>query len=181
MSVAILTLLGFLMLFSSACADETDLGYLPMPEKYLGYWGPYSRGTANVGLDVTPEEILWKDDGTDFVKYIHRYKVFHIDDEYAYAIIEEYTTPQWVEQLVEMVPNATKDEWYAGPVYTYERYNIRADRPHPLLIVKTSYCKLTEEDWNLPASIHWQRVEEEYCKSIEGDSGGFYQSSTWAK
>ena len=172
----LLTLLFFLPL--GGCKDSADdFGYLPMPEEFIRYWDGYGRGSAGIGLDIKADGTIDARKGKNGMFYeLKKYKIIHIEDNpdeiIFYAIINSRYAAEF---LMYRDPEATPEEkakwldpddgWYLS----YEKYIINKTRySYFLLRVSYLYCDLPEQDWDLPAKIHWQKIQSETCEKRPG-------------
>ena len=173
----LLTLLFFLPL--GGCKDSADdFGYLPMPEEFIRYWNGHGRTVASANLNI-------KADGTINIRQkrnnmfyeLKKYKIIHIEDSpdeiIFYALINSRYAAEF---LMYRDPEATPEEkakwldpnygWYLS----YEKYTIkrRGYNDSDMLFTSYLYCDLPEQDWDLPAKIHWQKIQSGTCEKRPG-------------
>ncbi len=170
----VFVLLAALLL--AACAHQPrDLGYLDMPEKYLGYWPPYTKTLAGVGIDIQPGVIIHKSDEDYYsrlnvppealhTRYIEHYKVIHLDETHVYLITKKYYTEEWAQQTIDDF-DLDPDSDFSEPRYAYVSFIIR--NPYPgftdLRTTHIDECELNEEDWTSPAQAHHKAITENQC------------------
>lgn len=165
-----------LCLFFTGClsAHLQDTARPKMPDKYVGYWGPFGDGTANVGLEISEDgRMQYRDDSTGEVHENVRYKVIHVTEKYVYTLSKISPNPAfWAKSGID----DPSTNW------RYERYHIRIDDDIDFryLTKSTEHCDLTQQDWHLSADKHWERLKSGECRDHEGATQ-FYSRSTRAR
>ena len=143
-----------------------DGGYLPMPEHFFGFWEAYSRSRVNVGMNILPSGIIEdrRDDVTGKLETTHYYKVFHIKDDVIYLIVRKEESAESVD---EEMPHLTADirADILAPQWSYWRLSTEpfARGKYTMLNYATQGCHLSEDDWDIPASTHWTRLQGKDC------------------
>ena len=148
--------LCFIVIFCSACTSVPGEKPLEMPEEYLGYWEPYTKTLAGIGIDIRPDAIYHINDPKYYadsnpgipgkIRYIEHYKVIHTDETHVYLIKEDRHSTGW---------------------YEYISFSIQPESPYlsfiKLYVSVTDECNLREADWNLPVEFHRQHILNNTC------------------
>lgn len=156
----------FIALFLSACAHQPrDLGYLEMPEEYLGYW-QYAHGVGvNYGMMFYDNGIIHGVGHYDNVlQEVYHYKIFHIEAPYIYMIARsKYDDNFWHGDKKPEKPWRTHWDYYKIE-YIYDDWIDPDDYDNETLFISEYYCgDLSDQDFNLPASVHWERFQRGHC------------------
>ena len=156
----------------SACAhrDSDSLGYLKPPPELSGLW--QSSGQPLFGMEFLSDH-EYRDlsyEGNATITY-NTFKIFHMEDGMAYAIVREIWDDKYPDgQMTE------QEREQAEPTFLYMKFDLSRE-PETFsfnpgeawlkMLTHTEHCsageyhgiQLSEADFNLPAEIHWQRVQ----------------------
>ena len=176
----------FLAVSPTALAQDSkgvqDNGYLPMPEHFFGFWEAYSRSRVNVGMNILPGGIIEnrRDDAVGKLEDTNFYKVFHIEDGVVYLIVRREYSAESIDQEMPHL-TAEKRADILAPQWRYWRLSTKPSDigSYTLLKYATQGCDLSEEDWDLPASTHWTRLQGKDC--LGGFRATFRNRSTLAR
>ncbi len=190
-----ISILAVVLLCTGCAAPRALDDGLEMPEKYLGYWEPYSRLLLGRGMDITPTTISYKLDPEFFddlkseeliTEHIADYKIIHIDDERVYMVLSERPTKAYYDRRVSINPTAYSREDYENFMklldtrdYSYASFELI--KPHPkrrkewtnIRLYDTS-LSIKEEEWSLP-------IEQLWINYNDNDRHSKYHSNTWCR
>lgn len=133
---------------------------IKMPEQFLGYWEPYSRALANVGLEISADGTL-KDVTNDKAREVlgvKDYKVFYVDPQNRAYILIKSNNGIGVD----------------GKNFTYVYYWILEQRYQYSVSKLIFYTPrqfgydVIEDDWFKPNTFHIKRMID-YLSAREND------------
>lgn len=155
----------FLLLASCAQAEAP----LAMPKEFLGYWHPYSRGTAKVGLEIFPDGRMEgrADDKTRKLIESYEYKIITIENGKVVMAVKSVYAPDFVKE------NGEKGAWMAIPRYWYYSMSIKRDSDSTIVLLHIEdhvFNKPKKEDWVKPASWHREWITQHPLTGLSGET-----------
>lgn len=141
---------------SSCMAADTPIA---MPKEFLGYWEPYSKSTANVGLDIRPDGVINRlsNDKKREILTSGQYRIIKIENGYVFLITREEDG----EYFRKASPKDNHDPYYQYIMLhqNWEEighfYRLTVAEPG----MDYTHLHITETEWNQPIQFHLQRIK----------------------
>lgn len=152
--------IAFLISINLFLAAHAYAAELAMPKEFLGYWEPYSKSAANVGLDIQPGGIIshLSNDKKREVLTLGQYRVIKVEKGYVFLVIREEDG----EYYRKISPKDNHDPHYH---YVMLRQNWEdIGRFHRLTVEEPGLdytdLDITEKEWEKPIQFHFDRIRD---------------------
>lgn len=185
-----LTSLAILLLAACAHRDMDSLGYLKPPPELSGYWKNSAQPMFALEF-LSDHEFNTLNDRTGIAEEYNTFKIFHIENGMVYAIVRAAWNTNYPD--AEMPET---DRAQAKPQFLYMKFDL-SDEPRVYdpgeawfyMRVHSQHCEtvngqgieLSEADFNVPASVHWNRLQPGGDCKYHKQFGFFYDSTPYVR